>query len=72
MQLQNFPGVIYLQSLNFMSLFLLNSVGHAPLHLMQHRIQTIKLFIQLVDGMRSVYLRGELKMMLTLETMQRS
>lgn len=63
--------LIYLQSLNFTSLFLLNSVGHAPLHLMQNRIQTIKLLIQLADGIRRVYLRGELKMLFTPETMQR-
>lgn len=52
---------IYLQSLNFTSLFLLYSVGHAALHLMQYRIQTIKLLIQLADGIGRVHLRGELE-----------
>lgn len=64
--------LIDLQSLNFTSLFLLNSVGHAPLHLMQYRIQTIKLLIQLTDGIGRVYLRGELKIMFIRETMQRT
>lgn len=56
-----------------MSLFLLNSVGHTPLHLIQYRIQTIKFFIQLTDYIRRVYLRRELELLqFVLETMQTS
>ena len=63
----------YLQSLNFTSLFLLNSAGHTPLHLVQYRIQTIKFFIQLADCIRRVYLRRELKLLqFVLGTMQTS